>query len=89
MSGLIFLQMSLRMRQMAGSGGIATADGAFLEVSLENITPRKRIPTENTHIWAVAGVLKVKSASIKSKAVDVRTYVGEGGVSDVSRVDMS
>jgi len=58
MSGLIFLQMSLRVRKMAGAGGIATADRAFLEVTLEDITPGKRIAAENAHIWAVAGVSK-------------------------------
>lgn len=56
MSGLVLLQMRLRVRQMAGPGGVSTADRAFLEVALEDIAPRKRIAAENAHVWAVASV---------------------------------
>lgn len=56
MSGLILLQISLRVRKMAGLVRISTANGAFMEVPFKDITPRKRIPAENAHIWVVAGV---------------------------------
>ena len=56
MSGLVLLQMRLRVRQMAGPGGVSTADRAFLEVALEDIASRKRIAAENAHVWAVASV---------------------------------
>jgi hypothetical protein len=37
-------------------GGIASADRAFLKVSLEDIAPTKRIAAENARIWAFASV---------------------------------
>ena len=48
--------MRRRVGQMAGAGRIATANGAFLEVALEDIASRKGIVAENAHVGAVAGV---------------------------------
>lgn len=56
MSGLVLLQVRLRVGQMAGPGGVTAADRAFLEMALEDIAPRKRITAENAHVWAVASV---------------------------------
>jgi hypothetical protein len=56
MSGLVLLQMRLRVGQVAGPGGVSTADRAFLEVALEDIATGKRIAAENAHVWAVTGV---------------------------------
>lgn len=56
MSRLILFQMGLCMRQVTGTGRISTTDGTFLEVSLEDITSRKRIAAENAHIWSVASM---------------------------------
>ncbi|KAI6751599.1 hypothetical protein HG531_006295 [Fusarium graminearum] len=53
---LVLLNMGLRMRQVAGSGGVATADRTLLEMTLEDITSREGIAAENTHVWAITGV---------------------------------
>jgi hypothetical protein len=37
--GLVLLQVRLRVGQVAGPGGVSTADRAFLEVALEDIGP--------------------------------------------------
>jgi hypothetical protein len=39
----ILLDMRVRVGQMAGASRVTTADGALLEVALENVTARKRI----------------------------------------------
>ena len=52
----ILLNVGLRMRQVAGSSGVATTNGALLEVTLQNITSRKRITAKHTNVGAIAGV---------------------------------
>ena len=59
---LVLLQMGLRMGQMAGSSWVPAADGALLEVALENVTSGESIAAQNTHIRAVSGVFKNKLA---------------------------
>jgi hypothetical protein len=53
---LVLLDMGLRMRQVASSSGVATADRTLLEVTLEDITSREGIAAENAHVWAITGV---------------------------------
>lgn len=38
MSWLVLLQMGLRMGQVTGSSWVSAADGALLEVTLEDVT---------------------------------------------------
>lgn len=52
----ILLNVSLGVGQVASSGGVSTADRALLEVTLQDITSRKRIAAKDTHVRAVAGV---------------------------------
>ena len=59
---LVLLQMGLRMGQMAGSSWVSAADGALLEVTLENVTSGESIAAQNTHIRAVSGVFNKKLA---------------------------
>ncbi|KAK4071552.1 hypothetical protein Purlil1_13393 [Purpureocillium lilacinum] len=54
----ILLNVGLRMRQVAGSGGVATTNGALLEVTLQDITSGKRITAKHTHVGAIAGVCR-------------------------------
>jgi hypothetical protein len=53
---LLLLNVSLGMRQMTRPSRISSTDRALLEVSLEDITARKRIAAQHAHVWAVAGV---------------------------------
>ena len=53
---LLLLNVGLRVRQMAHTGGISSSDGAFLKVPLEDITAGKRITAQHAHVRAVAGV---------------------------------
>lgn len=55
---LVLLNVSLRVGQVASSRGVTTADGALLEVTLEDITSGKRIAAQDTHVRAVAGVCR-------------------------------
>lgn len=41
--GGVLLDVRLRVREMAGTGRVTPADGALLEVTLQNVTARKRI----------------------------------------------
>jgi hypothetical protein len=52
----ILFNVSLRVGQMARSGGVSTTDGALLEVALQYVTSRKRITAKHTHVRAVAGI---------------------------------
>lgn len=52
----MILNMSLRMGQVAHSVGISTANGALLEVALQNITSRKGILAKYTRIRAVTSI---------------------------------
>ena len=56
LSLLVLLDVSLRMRQVTRSGGVATADRALLEVTLQDITSREGVAAENAHVWAITGV---------------------------------
>ena len=51
-----FLQMSLRVRQVASSSGVAAANGALLEVTFQDITPGESVSTKYAHIRSVASV---------------------------------
>lgn len=53
---LVLLDVSLGVGQVAGAGGVATADGALLEVTLEDVASRKGVAAEHTHVGAVASV---------------------------------
>ena len=48
--------VSTLVRQMVGSGRIAPSDGAFLEMSFEDITARERVLAEVTHVRSVARI---------------------------------
>lgn len=50
------LQIGLGVRQVSRTGGVATLDRAFLEVTLQDITTRERVLAQNTHVGAVTGV---------------------------------
>jgi len=52
----VLLDVSLRVGQVACSGGVSTTDRTLLEVALQDVTSGKRIATKNTHVGAVAGV---------------------------------
>jgi len=52
----ILLDVGLRVGQVTSSGGVSTTDGALLEVTLQDITSRKRIAAKHTHVGAVTGV---------------------------------
>jgi hypothetical protein len=56
LSLLVLLNVGLGVGQVAGAGGVAAADGALLEVTLEDVTSRERIAAQDTHVRAVAGV---------------------------------
>lgn len=58
----ILLDVSLRVGQVASTGGVATADRALLEVTLENVASRECVPAENTHVGAVTSVWTARSA---------------------------
>lgn len=53
---LVLLHMSLGVRQVADTGGVSTANRALLEVTLQNITTRKSVAAENTHVGTVTRV---------------------------------
>lgn len=52
----ILLHMSLGVRQVASAGGVTTANGALLEVTLENVASGEGVPAEDTHVGAITGV---------------------------------
>lgn len=52
----ILLNVRMRVREMASSSGVTTANGALLEVTLQNVTSRERIAAEDAHVRAVASV---------------------------------
>jgi hypothetical protein len=56
LSLLILLNVSLRVGQVTGSGGVSTTDRTLLEVTLQDVTSRKRIAAKHTHVRAVASV---------------------------------
>lgn len=89
---LLLLNVGLRVRQMAHSGRVSSANRALLEVSLEDITTGKRIATQHAHVRAVASVCTTGLAFLvdrKKGHLVVATYVGGDGVSNASREDMS
>ena len=51
-----FLQMSLSVRQMAGSSWIATTNGAFLEMALQDVAPGESVTAKYTHVRSVSSV---------------------------------
>ncbi|KAM5519034.1 hypothetical protein FOXYSP1_09819 [Fusarium oxysporum f. sp. phaseoli] len=53
---LVLLNVSLRVRQVTSSSGVATADRALLEMTLQDITSREGIAAKNTHVRAITGV---------------------------------
>ncbi len=59
---LVLLQMCLGMGQMTCSRGVATSDGALLEMTFKDIGSGEGVAAKDTHIWAVTSVLKRKLA---------------------------
>ncbi len=57
------LQMRLCVREMTSSGGITAANGALLEVALQNIAPRESVSTKYAHVGSVTSVY-MKSESL-------------------------
>lgn len=53
---LVPLNVRKRVRKVAHAAGVAAADGAFLEVTLQDITSRERIAAEHTHVRAITRV---------------------------------
>lgn len=53
--GVLF-DVRLRVGKVGSSGGVATADGALLKVALQDITARKGVAAENTHVGTVTSV---------------------------------
>jgi hypothetical protein len=41
---------------MASTSGITTANGAFLEMALQNVAPRESVTTKYTHVRSVSSV---------------------------------
>lgn len=52
----VLLDMGLRVGQMASARGVAAADGALLEVTLEDVASGEGIPAEDTHVGAITSV---------------------------------
>lgn len=52
----ILLHVSLGVRQVAGASGVTTANGALLEVTLENVASGEGVPAEDTHVGAITSV---------------------------------
>lgn len=76
---LVLLNMSLRMRQVTSSGGVATADRALLEMALQDITSREGIAAKNTHVRAITGMsqkvaLKMLGMEVSLCAVRAREF---------------
>jgi hypothetical protein len=76
---LVLLDVSLRMRQVTRSGGVATTDRALLEVTLQDITSREGVAAENAHVWAITGVsqemaLKMLGMEVSLGAVRAREF---------------
>lgn len=53
---LVLLDMRLRMRQVAHTSRVSTANGALLEVTLQDVASREGVAAENTHVRAVTSV---------------------------------
>lgn len=52
----ILFNVSLRVGQVASSCGVSTANGALLEVALQNVTSRKRITAKHAHVGAITSI---------------------------------
>ena len=48
--------MSSRITQMTCAGGVASSDGAFLEVPLEDVGAGEGVIAEHTHVGTVTSV---------------------------------
>ena len=53
------LQMSLRVRQVAGSRRVPTPNGALLKVTLQDVAPRKCVAAEHAHVWTISRICTV------------------------------
>lgn len=53
--GVLF-DVGLGVRQMAGAGGVTTADRALLEMTFENITSGESVATEDAHVRTITSV---------------------------------
>jgi hypothetical protein len=76
---LVLLNVSLRVRQVTSSSGVATADRALLEMTLQDITSREGIAAKNTHVRAITGVsqkvaLKMLGMEVSLCAVRAREF---------------
>lgn len=52
----VFLQMLLRVLQMVGASGVTTADGALLEMALQDITSAEGILAQVALVGSLASV---------------------------------
>jgi hypothetical protein len=87
---LVLLDVSLRMRQVTSSRGVATADRALLEVTLEDVTAREGIAAEDTHVWAITGVsqkmalemlgMEVSLGAVRAREFAISVLHGNHGV---------
>jgi hypothetical protein len=71
---------------MASTSGITTANGAFLEMALQNVAPRESVTTKYTHVRSVSSVSKKVALEMFSMEVSlgaVRT--GEFSISILGR----
>lgn len=82
----ILLHVSLGVRQVASAGGVATADRALLEVTLENVASGEGVPAENTHVGAITSV--AEQVALQVLGMEVRlgaVRAGEFSVSILNR----
>lgn len=87
LGSLVLLDVRMRVREMACSSGVATADRAFLEVALENIATGEGVAAQDTHVRAVAGVsqkmplemlgVQVRLVTMRARELPVGILLGD------------
>jgi len=87
---LVLLDVGLRMRQVTSSSGVATADRALLEMTLQDITSREGVAAENTHVWAITGVsqemalqmlgMEVSLGAVRAREFAISVFHGDHSV---------
>jgi len=83
---LVFLDVSLRVRQVTSSSRVTTADRTLLKVALQDVTSGKGVATEDTHVWAVTGVsqkmalemlgMEVSLGTVRTREFAIRSLTG-------------
>lgn len=61
-------QVGLRMREMARSCGVTSAEGTLLEVSFQDIASRERVFAEHAHVRAITGVFIIRQTRQSSSS---------------------